>query len=426
MDQRWVRGLGLAVVASWGVSACATTPAPTPVGSSGATAGAKSVSEAVSALVAFAPRPQPGDSTTIDYRGLDAVFDRIVLRTGPSLRRWAARPKRLAGRRLVYGHFSPLRREGNKVVFSQLNEEAKATITALAENLIKIANRIDITRLSRDEQLAYWFNLHNVLVIAEVARAYPTVQPRSLRVGPDGSPLHDAPLATIRGVSLSLRDIRTGIVFRYWQDDPRVMYGFFHGDLASPNIRGRAWRATGVWKNLDRNAHEFVNALRGVRRDGSTMLVSPLYDEARTAGLFPDWPEGFRRHLRTYADASVTRILDETDGEGYARYEGRTADLVGGCPQLPFSEISGIDTAAAPSGWPGDAEGPAAMPAGRPGFGFSLPELRRTLEARRGRSVREPQGRGDRRIITDVLPVRAVPVTDDRADADDGTGGSPR
>ncbi len=294
-------------------------------------------------LAVFTPDPD-GRRVTVNYDPIDALLDGIVLRAGPSLRRPAAKPRAFTGTRFVHGHMSPLRLEGNKVLFSQLSDEKKATIAELTQNLVDFGNRVGIARLPKTEQLAYWFNLHNMLVLATIVNEYPLSEPRKLTVGPDGQALHDAPLAVVAGVPLSLRDIRIGIVYRNWED-PRVMYGFFHGDLASPSIRGRAWRAESLSTDLGVNAHEFINALRGVRRQGKTMLVSPLYDEGRGT-LFVDWPEDLRWHLRNFSTHAVTDILDETDAVDYSRYEARTADLVGGRPHLPYSPITTAATGA--------------------------------------------------------------------------------
>ena len=282
-------------------------------------------------LEVFAPRPD-GQQTTIDYEPHDMLLSGVVLVTGPSLRK-RARPKPLAtGTRLRRGHTSPNRLEGNKVLFSRIPEPVRELFYKVTDATVSLANTVDIARLPKDEQLVYWLNLHTLLVVSTILKNYPVTSPGNLMVGEPPLPFHDAPLAVIRGVPLSLRDIRIGIVYRNWKD-PRVMYGFFHGDLASPNIRVKAWKADTVWRNLDSNASEFINALRGVRKSGGKMAVSPIYREARDA-LFPDWPTDLREHLTKYAQEPVAKVLASTGSVRFSRYEDRTADLLGG--QLPL------------------------------------------------------------------------------------------
>ena len=260
-------------------------------------------------LAVFEPRPE-GRTERIDYVGVDRVLKRIVLLSGPSLRKRASRPAPSLGTRIVYGHVSPFRLEGNKIIFSKMTEGQREAIFSSAEDLITFGNQLLLTGLPRSAQLAYWLNLHNMLVISELLKRYPLRVPRRLEVGPEGTPFHDAPLATIHGVPLSLRDIRVGIVYRYWSD-PRVMYGFFRGDLASPSIRKQAYEPATVWKALEDNAFEFVNALRGVHRrlHDPADRVSPIYQEA--PAVFPDWPADLVDHLKEFAGPAVASVLTQ-------------------------------------------------------------------------------------------------------------------
>lgn len=285
----------------------------------------------------FEPKAD-GRAVAIDYGIIDDALDLIVLNTGPSLRTAAPSRTPQAGTRLVSGHKSKVRLEGNKVFFSQFDRPTTQSFREYADSLIAIGNQIDITSLPRNDQLAYWFNLHNILVIATIAEQYPESRPRTIKIA--GQPFHDAKMATIQGVDLSLSDIRRNIVYRYWSD-PRVMYGFFHGDLASPNIRDRAWRGDNLDRGLNSNAREFVNSLRGVSEGRQNTLISPLFYEAQP-GLFPDWPSDLRQHLRQFAKEDVELILLKNKPVGPRQYEDRTADLVGGAPK---SQLSPVDTA---------------------------------------------------------------------------------
>ncbi|MEO1339275.1 MAG: DUF547 domain-containing protein, partial [Myxococcota bacterium] len=224
--------------------------------------------------------------------------------------------------------------------FSRMTSAQKKAIAVITEDLVSFGNQLAIPRLSRDAQLAYWLNLHNMLVISEIQKEYPVRVPRSLKIGPDSLPFHEAPLVTIDGVALSLRDIREGIVYKNWSD-PRVMYGFFHGDLASPSIRIHAYKSSTVWKDLDKNTRRFVNSLRGVqqRRRERVVRVSPIYKEARRA-LFPNWPNDLTSHLSKYAGPKVAELLRGRPPIDFERYEDRIADLVGGESTMSGSMIS--------------------------------------------------------------------------------------
>ncbi|MFC3303288.1 DUF547 domain-containing protein [Parvularcula lutaonensis] len=272
--------------------------------------------------------PAPKNTSDLDYAIVDEFLTAYVVETGRSLRIRAPSVDTPTGTRVRYGHTSPLRLEGNKILFSEFLPTTKHNVADWVESLVEIGNTRDLTALPRNEQLAYWFNLHNLLVIREIARTYPVRYPSRIEPLGDGASLHDAKLVTIKGVPLSLRDIRTRIVYTNWSD-PRVIYGFFHGDLGSPNIRREAWKGATMSADLTDNAKEFVNSLRGVQNTFGPTLVSRHYAEARPY-LFPDWPEDLRDHLLAYAEEEVAAIVRTTEEFGFAEYEDRVADLMGG------------------------------------------------------------------------------------------------
>lgn len=326
-------------------SGCATAP-PTPSSASDAgpaVATAEGTDEpqaatedytrtlgAAGAYAVFEPKVTRPNAE-IDYTVISDALELMVFNLGPSLR-IRARPKLAsAGTRFVRGHDSPYRLEGNKIFFDQFDEETIASLHEYVVSLESIGNSGQIPTLSRDEQLAYWFNLHNMIVIDQIAQAYPVETPSRIKIGPEKAPLHEAKLVTIQGVPLSLRDIRENIVYRYW-DDPRVIYGFFHGDLGSPSIHDEAYTGAEIARQLDRSGREFVNALRGVAAGANTIFVSKHYFEAR-AGLFPNWPDDLKAHLREFAGDDVRLILDTKTTVTAMQYPDTVADLVGGDPR---------------------------------------------------------------------------------------------
>ena len=340
--------------------------------------------DAANRWAAFAPVPG-SDERSVDYSGLDELLERIVLNTGRSIRVRMRRPNPQLGTRIVRRSTSPLRSEGNKVAFSRLDEGTKEFVLKYADALARVGDEMDMTTMSRNEQLAYWYNLHNILVISQIVKNYPLRKPSEITAGPNGELLHDAPLVTIKGVALSLRDIRLNIVQRHWSD-PRVMYGFFHGDQASPNILPRAWKARYISRDLSTNATEFVNALRGVDRNRDRMLVSPIYREAKDT-LFPRWPEDFVEHLNEFAEEPVAAIIREHDAIYFSRYHGRTADLFGGDQYNPTSRIHSATALFPQPTFVSGAEVPIARPAG--GLAASMTEFRQKWDIMWRRGDRE-------------------------------------
>ena len=81
-----------------------------------------------------------------------------------------ARPDSSLGTRRQYSHVSRYRLEGTRVMFSFLDTEVIASFTEYRKDLENTANIVDIQALSRNEQLAYWINLHNVALVEQIAR----------------------------------------------------------------------------------------------------------------------------------------------------------------------------------------------------------------------------------------------------------------
>lgn len=272
----------------------------------------------------FAPQAD-SSAVKLDWSLWDRALNWFVLNMGPSLRQMAPKVEPNLGSRFIWGHNSRYRLEGNKIAFDMLEDKQRDSLTEYRVDLERIGSEIDLATLPRNEQLAFWINLHNVAVIEQLALAYPVMSPD--KVSPAGFevPLDDAKFITVAGVAMSPKDIRTRIVYPNWKD-PRVIYGFFRGDIGGPSITKNPFTGGNVGQLLGTNASEFVNALRGVDRSGDTLKVSRIYQEARPF-FFPDFEADLRAHLVQYAEDEVKTILAETSGVEASIYETDIADL---------------------------------------------------------------------------------------------------
>ncbi|KWV91999.1 DUF547 domain-containing protein [Erythrobacter sp. YT30] len=271
----------------------------------------------------------PGDTPNqdrVDYSIWTDAMQNLVVSMGPSLREGAGRPDPSFGTRRQYGHVSRYRLEGTRVMFSFFDDAVRESFTEYRRDLEETANKIDIQALSRNEQLAYWINLHNVAIVEQISQNWPLRQPRELKV--DGVPLDDAKFITVEGVNLSPRDIREKIVYQNWKD-PLVIYGFWRGEIGGPSIQKEAFDAVNVGRLLERGARDFVNSLRGTEKSGSRLDVSTLYQEAAPF-YFPDFENDVRAHIAQYADAEVKDILANTSTIRASITEYDIADLAGG------------------------------------------------------------------------------------------------
>lgn len=282
--------------------------------------------------------PNPSKSVRLDYTIWDEMLKEMVYYTGPSLRQRASRPAAVVGTRRVFGHTSPYRLEGNRVVFESIGFEFKQIIDDYVSDLEAIGNQVGIASLPRNEQLAYWLNLHNSLVVRAIASDYPMRDP-SLEKDDSGRAFHDISHVTIDGVSLSLRNIREDIVYKNW-NEPLIIYGFFHGDIGSPSIQRKAYTGENVRETLRFSGDEFANSLRGVMVYGKTAHISRHYEDAAPY-FFPNFNTDVRAHMVSLANEDVKSQLEKaTNPFKVAKYETAIADLTKGeANRRPLSQV---------------------------------------------------------------------------------------
>lgn len=269
-------------------------------------------------------RPNPSNKLKIEYSVWNEILNNLVFLTGLSTRQAAPMPEALTGSRFVWEHTSPYRQEGNKIPFSLLRDEHIQTLREYKVDLENVSTRIDIASLPKSEQLAYWYNLHNVAVITLIAENYPVAEPSKLLIGPAKTPMHDAKFIAVGGQMLSLRDIRENIVYPNW-NDPKVIYGFFLGDIGSPSVQSEAFTAQNTEKLLNASADEFVNSLRSFGRGG----ISQIYKDTERF-YFPNFETDLRAHFQLYMWDEVFAEVQKTDSLKINSYEYDIADMEGG------------------------------------------------------------------------------------------------
>ncbi|MEM7781232.1 MAG: DUF547 domain-containing protein [Pseudomonadota bacterium] len=263
-------------------------------------------------------------------------MSKLVMSMGPSDRSRQARPIPTTGSSILWGHTSSYRLEGTRLVFSLLGRDVIESFRAYRHDLEGIASGLEITTLPRNEQLAFWINLHNVALAEQIALNWPVQEPSNLQI--DGVPLQQARFIEIDGARLSLADIRTRIVYPNWRD-PRVIYGFWRGTIGGPSLQREAYTAENVSELLQLGAWEFVNSLRGTQRRGGTLLVSSIYDEA-SPFYFAGGDEGLRAHLAEFAEDDVKDILGRTSRTQATIEVPVIADLAGGMREPHTTPVS--------------------------------------------------------------------------------------
>ncbi|MEM7016365.1 MAG: DUF547 domain-containing protein [Pseudomonadota bacterium] len=195
-------------------------------------------------------------------------------------------------------------------------EAMKGQPAEVLQKYLGYLQKIPVTKLNRDEQLAYWLNLHNAGVIhLLVSRDIPTEKKGDEEIAilskQRGTP--EAPgswwqekIVTVEGRQLSLADIEQDILLRHWAD-PMTVYGIYDATKGGPGIAMKAFAGKTVHEQLIEAARTFINNEdRAVKLEGNNATLSSLYLWHKS--VFGD-NSAVVEHLKNYADKSLAAKL---------------------------------------------------------------------------------------------------------------------
>lgn len=281
--------------------------------------------QAVAADTKLPTKNNPDSNYVIRYDDWDLVLSSVVLDVGPSDRRAAGKGHRVStASRIRHGNTSATAFEGNRVMFSEFKDEHVESLLAMRKDIEAVADFVPLEELDQWEQLAYWYNLHNVAVVYEIAKAYPVKKIKSLVEGRKA--VWDNKTMSVAGTPVSIKDIEDHVI-ETW-DNPLVLYGFFMGTVGGPNIRTSAFTGDNVVEELQRNAVRFVNSLRGFRSWSGDVRVSDHYEMGTR--LFPNFEEDLRKHLMAYSRPDSRAELQKANRIKVDNYDWAIADIKDG------------------------------------------------------------------------------------------------
>ncbi len=163
---------------------------------------------------------------------------------------------------------------------------------------------IPIEKYNRDEQLAYWINLYNALLVRLVLDNYPV---RSVQDIGDGGPW-DEKLIEVADVPLSLDDIQHRILRSIWRD-PRIHYALSCAAVGCPNLQPEAYRGPEVQDQLTAAAMAYINDPRCIRTEGSRLFVSSIFRWYKED--FGGTDRAIINHLMAYAEPMLAMKLQK-------------------------------------------------------------------------------------------------------------------
>lgn len=258
---------------------------------------------AIVVVMLQASSPVAASSTTTNARinlhtatsDFGIFLDQMVTDVGRSEHKHVSGNIPTTGTRLIRGSRKSSWLEGNRFSFEELDDHEIELIHLIRKDMVAAVNHLSVNEMHTDARLAFWLNLHNLTVISHISDDYPVGNIKDLLFkSEDGAvPIYFQNFAFIDGRNWSLASIEKHI-FANWQN-PLVMYGLFYGTIGSPNIRTQPYTGHTVWDDLQDNASEFVNSIRGTQIWGKRLAISSHY--ARAANLFPNFDHDVKAHI---------------------------------------------------------------------------------------------------------------------------------
>jgi len=218
-----------------------------------------------------------GSFRTLQHAGLNQWLEKAVMEPDDYAKYQGARKyRRKTGSNMIGSSSRPPDDAVNAIPYEILPQSYQDML----EGYIGALSKIDISDFNRNEQLAYWLNLRNAMVLKGIVEEYPL---RSLKKeARDGGGFWAEETVMVRGRKLSISDIER-IVLEGWES-PLVVYGFFNGTLEGPEIQKTAFSGADVMAQLERIARQYVDLNRGISVRGSSVRLGGFFK--KYAGKF--------------------------------------------------------------------------------------------------------------------------------------------
>lgn len=198
------------------------------------------------------------------------------------------------------------------------------------------------------QQVAFWINSYNALVLRTVIDHYPIrggsplYPPDSIRQIPGA---FEGVRHTVAGRQLTLDQIESTVLASF--GDPRVFLALGRGAVGSGRLRSEAFSAGRLESQLEAAAEEFATEPWGVVLDrlGDTVRVSPIFGWRRDEFIRAYADRGWTDSGRSPIERAVLNLIepalfpseraflaDNTFSFAYQDFDWRLNDLTGGRP----------------------------------------------------------------------------------------------
>lgn len=229
----------------------------------------------------------------------------VLLLTAPAS---AAEPDYRLWQELLSRHYDPAKGMDYKGL--------KANKAAL-DRLRRQMAAVDVSSLSRPEQLAYWINLYNVSVVGVVVDNYPVESIRDVSTDPIVRlNVFKKPYVRVKGGTMSLDDIEHRKIREPFKD-PRIHFAINCAAESCPPIRPEPYVGVRIDRQLDDQTRRFLDG--SVRLEGNVLHVTKIMDWFEDD--FEQWGGGTVSFLKKHLSPDKARRIGakvELDYDDYS------------------------------------------------------------------------------------------------------------
>jgi len=194
----------------------------------------------------------------------------------------------------------------NFVAYGDVTPEDNAKLKAYIASL----ETQGVDGLSRDEEMAFWYNLYNAKTIDVILENYPVSSIRKIGGLISGGPWDIKNMNVAGFGEMSLNDIEHGTLRANW-DEPRIHYAVNCASFGCPNLKDTPWTAEYLEEDMDQAAADYINHPRGFRVENGKIIASKIFDWYKVD--FGDSNQGILEHAREYAEGDLLTALEEAD-----------------------------------------------------------------------------------------------------------------
>ena len=205
------------------------------------------------------------------------------------------------------------------IPYAEIGERSRTRL----QRYISELESVPVSRLNRDEQMAYWLNLYNAVTVELILEHYPVESIRDINISGPFFNRHpwDAELVEVEGEELSLNNIEHNIIRPIWEDE-RIHYVVNCAAMDCPVLHYEPFIGENYDRLFDEAARRYINSPSGFSHDDGRPVFSSIFDWYE--GDFGNGIEDVVAHMLEYAEGETRRQLLAYRENGYsprARYE---------------------------------------------------------------------------------------------------------